>query len=182
LIDWSKIDSLGDEDYVRSAKPREAKIAALHKAVRAYRTISQALNTQGFKSDASRIRLRGQKLERRLFLLERHVGRWFFASALNAMSGTGERPGRALASYILTIIAFSGIYYAVTNLLNLPHSQLTWDEAIVLSITAFHGRGFFPGTILLGDWVARTAALEAMIGLFIEIVFIATFSRRFLGD
>jgi hypothetical protein len=41
---------------------------------------------------------------------------------------------------------------------------------------------FFPGFLSLGDWVARIAALEAVIGLFIELILIASFSRRFLGN
>jgi hypothetical protein len=55
-------------------------------------------------------------------------------------------------------------------------------EALVLSLSSFHGRGFFPSTISLGDPLAIIAAAEAVIGLFIELLFIATFSRRFLGD
>jgi hypothetical protein len=38
------------------------------------------------------------------------------------------------------------------------------------------------GGISLGDWVARLGAVEAVVGLFIELTLIATFSRRFLGD
>jgi hypothetical protein len=52
----------------------------------------------------------------------------------------------------------------------------------VLSVTSFHGRGFFPEALSLGDWIARLGAFEAVIGLFIELVFIVTFSRRFLGS
>jgi hypothetical protein len=76
----------------------------------------------------------------------------------------------------------SGIYWLITHYLDTKLHQLSWDEALVLSLTSFHGRGFFPGTLPLGDWVARFGALEAIIGLFIELVFIATFSRRFLGN
>ncbi len=38
------------------------------------------------------------------------------------------------------------------------------------------------GSLPLGDWVARIAAGEAVIGLFIELILIATFSKRFLGN
>ncbi|MGZ3715530.1 MAG: hypothetical protein ACXVA4_08930, partial [Ktedonobacterales bacterium] len=48
-----------------------------------------------------------------------------------------------------------------------------------LSLTSFHGRGFFPGFLSLGDWVARLGALEAVSGLFIEVVPIATFVSDF---
>jgi hypothetical protein len=58
---------------------------------------------------------------------------------------------------------------------------LTWDEALVLSVSSFHGRGFFSPSIQLGDTYARLAAAEAIIGLLIEITFIATFTQRFFA-
>jgi len=60
-----------------------------------------------------------------------------------------------------------------------PH--LGWDEALVLSVSSFHGRSFFSQDIMLGDTYARLAAAEAVIGLVIEISFIATFTQRFFG-
>ena len=60
-----------------------------------------------------------------------------------------------------------------------PH--LTWDEALVLSVSSFHGRGFFTQNVTLGNTYARLAAIEAVVGLVIEISFIATFTQRFFG-
>jgi len=54
-------------------------------------------------------------------------------------------------------------------------------EALVLSICSFHGRGFFQAVQSLGDPVVILAAVEAVLGLLIEISFIATFTKRFLG-
>jgi hypothetical protein len=51
----------------------------------------------------------------------------------------------------------------------------------VLSISSFHGRGFFQPVQSLGDPVAIIAAVEAIVGLLIEISFIATFTQRFFG-
>ena len=45
----------------------------------------------------------------------------------------------------------------------------------------YHGRGFLPGPFALGDPVTALAALEAVVGIFIEISFIATFTQRFFG-
>ncbi len=56
-----------------------------------------------------------------------------------------------------------------------------WDEALVLSISSFHGRGFFTSGISLSDTLARLAAGEAIIGLLIEVTFIATSTQRFFG-
>lgn len=67
----------------------------------------------------------------------------------------------------------------MTNFLHSGAQPLQWYEAAVLSVSSFHGRGFFTSTIQLGDPLAIVAAFEAVCGLFIELVFIATFSRRF---
>jgi hypothetical protein len=53
-------------------------------------------------------------------------------------------------------------------------------------VTSFHGCGFFPGgspghSLTLDDPVTVLAAGEAIIGLLIEISFIATFTQRFFG-
>jgi hypothetical protein len=48
-------------------------------------------------------------------------------------------------------------------------------------VSSFHGRGFFNQDIHLGDTFAELAALEAVVGLLIEITFIATFTQRFFA-
>jgi len=48
-------------------------------------------------------------------------------------------------------------------------------------VSSFHGRGFFLQNVSLGDAFARLAALEAVLGLLIEVSFIATFTQRFFG-
>ena len=70
------------------------------------------------------------------------------------------------------------MYYALGG----GHDFATPLGAVVFSLTSFHGRGFFPGTLSLEDPVTVLASVEAVIGLFIELVFVATFSRRFLND
>lgn len=50
---------------------------------------------------------------------------------------------------------------------------------------SFHGRGFFPslsGETNLHNPLVVLAAFEAVVGLFIEISFIATFTKRFFGS
>ena len=50
----------------------------------------------------------------------------------------------------------------------------------MLSISSFHGRGFFPARGSASAIPSPSSPpLEAVVGLFIELVFIATFSRRF---
>jgi hypothetical protein len=52
---------------------------------------------------------------------------------------------------------------------------------LILSVSSFHGRGFFQPVQSLGDPVAALAAIEAVVGLVIEISFIATFTQRFFN-
>jgi len=60
-----------------------------------------------------------------------------------------------------------------------PH--LAWNEAIVIRMTALHGRGFFPEEFKPGDPQALVAAIEALVGLLIEVTFIATLTQRLFG-
>ena len=69
--------------------------------------------------------------------------------------------------------------YSVLGLTGAHHLQ--WYEALVVSLTAFHGRGFFSEQFKPGDPQAIIAAIEAVVGLVIEISFIATFTQRFFG-
>lgn len=62
---------------------------------------------------------------------------------------------------------------------NLLGTHPAWNEAIVISMTAFHGRGFFPEQFHPGDPQALAAAIEAFVGLLIEITLIATLTQRF---
>jgi hypothetical protein len=52
---------------------------------------------------------------------------------------------------------------------------------LVVSMTAFHGRGFSPSTFSPGDPVSIVSAIEAFVGLIIEVTFIATLTQRFFN-
>jgi hypothetical protein len=91
-------------------------------------------------------------------------------------------PGRIFAAYLVAISIFSSIYWAASNFFHTGSNHLLWYESIVLSFSSFHGRGFFPQMMSLGDPLAIIAVFEAVMGLFIEVILIATFSRKFLGD
>jgi hypothetical protein len=97
---------------------------------------------------------------------------------LNLISGFGYRPLRSLITYALVVLGFAAAYVALGGTSGAP---LHWNEAIVASMTAFHGRGFFSTAFLPGDPQAAVAAAEAFIGLLIEITLIATFTQRFFA-
>jgi hypothetical protein len=154
---------------------------------RAYRNLSIALRAQGLLIPAADYRLREQVLERKAKLLEFNLLGWVFSWLLNLVAGYGERPVRAFFAYLLVLFGFASAYFALgsgaLNILGLgTHDAITSPlSALVFSVTSFHGRGFFPGGLALDDLITVLAALEAVIGLFIEITFIATFTQRFFG-
>jgi hypothetical protein len=97
---------------------------------------------------------------------------------LDLISGYGYRPIRSFLTYLLVVLGFAAAYFALGGANGKP---LSWNEAIVVSMTAFHGRGFFSAVFQPGDLQAAVAAVEAFIGLLIEIVLIATFTQRFFA-
>src|SRR5262249_29510965 len=120
------------------------------------------------------------------------------------LAGYGYRPFRTIVLYVAFIAAFAAAYFAYgthcpvgspldvatlatqnvvgTHVCTVrPDQPLTWNEAFIISFTAFHGRGFFVGNFQPSDPQAGLAAAEAVLGLLIEISFIATFTQRFFG-
>ena len=185
LVDWNHVRRLGDERKIKEASSRTERVLAYQDAARSYRGLAKALEAQGFTAAALRYRTRQHQLERGAALRAVKFGQWSFSSLLNIVSGYGDKPGRALAVYLTVIGLFAATFLAVTaptSPIFYGGSQpLEWYEAIVLSLSSFHGRGFFPSDISLGNPVAVVAALEAVIGLFIELVLIATFTQRFFA-
>jgi uncharacterized protein YjbI with pentapeptide repeats len=150
----------------------------LHAAVRANRQLATALREQGMNEEADRFAYRAQILQRRVVRRQGKLGRALGSWLLDALAGYGYNWGRTLAAYLLLIGGFAVAYWLLG-----PTAGHTFapDGALVFSVTSFHGRGFFPGGLDLENWLARLAALEAVLGLFIEITFIATFTQRFFA-
>lgn len=184
-VRWERVPRLGDEADIKAAQTRAERVAAIRNAARAYRGLAKALQAQGLTIPALKYRRREQQLERRALLYSFALGPWLFSWLLNIVSGYGDKPARALACYLAVVGSFSGAYWAITNqvfsFITSSSAHLAWYEALVLSISSFHGRGFFPSIPSLGDPIAIVAAAEAIIGLFIELVFIATFTQRFFA-
>jgi uncharacterized protein YjbI with pentapeptide repeats len=183
LVDWATAPRLGDEASIKEAETRKERAQAYQDAARAYRGLAKALESQGLADAARRYRTRQYQLERGGLLRSFRLGQWIFSWLLNIVSGYGDKPGRALAVYLVVIAAFAGVNFAITDPVSpiffSGSQQLQWHEAVILSLSSFHGRGFFPQGISLGDPAAIVAAIEAVIGLFVELVLIATFTQRF---
>jgi hypothetical protein len=116
------------------------------------------------------------------------LGRIVGSLLLGALAGHGYRPSRTLIAYLAVIFGFMYAYLLATQgvlTFGLAPSHLAplqWYEALILSVSSFHGRGFFQPVQSLGDPVAVLAAAEAIFGLVIEVSFIATFTQRFFGS
>ncbi|HEV2461986.1 MAG TPA: pentapeptide repeat-containing protein, partial [Ktedonobacterales bacterium] len=187
-------DQLGDErvahvakDAAGKGKDRATRLGEFQAAVRANRQLAVALQGQGLTEEGGRFAYRAQLLQQQVLRRQRKLGSYFFARFLDGLAGYGYKPLRGVLAYVLVIAGFAALYALATHgqlTFGLPPSQLqplTWYEALVLSISSFHGRGFFQPVQSLGDPVAILAAGEAIIGLLIEISFIATFTQRFFG-
>ena len=209
VLDWRRVFPLGDEvraaslhmAHAHTLKEQQNHLDTWHAAVRAYRQVANAMRGQGMNEEAVPFAYRAQVLQRavlwrqvrwgllvsaednalenrraslhilwrRIRSFEAYIFSWF----LDILAGYGYKPGRSLSIYLFMIALFTLCYLVV--------GHLALREALIFSVTAFHGRGFFPGPFTLSNPVTAIAALEAVVGLFIEISFIATFTQRFFG-
>jgi hypothetical protein len=173
-IDWGRVPRLGDEQGI-GVRPD----AAIYEAVvHTYRQLATQLRIQGMSEVADRFSYRASVLQRRVFLHRFRIPQYLGSLFLDLISGYGYRPMRSVIAYVLVIVGFAAAYLALGGSNGQP---LLWNEAIVISMTAFHGRGFFQTAFQPGDLQAAVAAIEAFIGLLIEIVLIATFTQRFFA-
>ncbi len=187
VIDWSAISELGDEYEARHfmlSKPqtqeqRQQGLELYQTAVRANRQLAVALQTQGMNEDAARFAYRAQRLQRTVLWLQKRFDQFFFSLFLDLLAGYGYKPIRSFIAYLCVILGFATAYFLIGPAVHLPLTPL---EAIVFSMTSFHGRGFSPGqTITLSNPLTVLAALEAFVGLTIEVTFIATLTQRLFG-
>ena len=177
IVNWSSLKVLGDEQQARQLQDRDNQINEYQAAVRANRQLAVALQNQGMNEDAARFAYRAQLCQRVVFRRQNKFGRYLFSLLLDLLAGYGFRPGRSVIWYLVMIFGFALAYFTFGHLPFFP-------DAFVFSLTSFHGRGFFPGLgseNSLHNPLVVIAAFEAVIGLLIEISFIATFTQRFFG-
>jgi uncharacterized protein YjbI with pentapeptide repeats len=190
-VDWTSVSMLGDEQLAHRRKEDDGKIKSAwfrlkdyQTAVRADRQLAIALQTQGLNEQATRFAYRAQVLQRRVYWFEmvqpkvklkqrvQALSDWLFSWFLFLLTGYGYLLWHSFLTYFLTISFFMTIYHIIDP-------QLAWSEAFVVSMTAFHGRGFSPSTFIPGDPLSFVSAAEAFVGLIIEVTFIATLTQRF---
>ena len=186
VVDWRAVPWLGDELKAREAKAElgrrkgdSRRLFEYRTAVRANRRLAVALQANGLSEDAARYNYRAQLCQRKAYFYERRIPSWLGSWLLAALAGYGFRPLRTILWYFSVLIAFAALYVSLGTVNGHPFNVV---EAAVFSVTSFHGRGFFPGSLALDNPVTVVAALEAVLGLLIEISFIATFTQRFFNS
>lgn len=185
LANWAQIKILGDEyealqlkRWDGETKSKEDQLRDYRRAVRAYRQLAVVLRGQGLNEEGARFAYRGQMLQRKVFRYQGKFGQYLFSLFLDLLAGYGYKPWRSFVAYLLVITAFAIAYFIIGHRVGPVISPLS---SFVFSMTSFHGRGFFPGGIGLDDPLTVLAALEAFVGLLIEVTFIATLTQRFFG-
>jgi uncharacterized protein YjbI with pentapeptide repeats len=186
VIDWSNVTMLGDERKARQSvdasgkkKDSETRLNDYREAMRANRQLAVALRNQGLNEESVGFSYRAQQLARSVVHLQGKWGAYLFSLSLDLLAGYGYKPARSAIAYLFVIALFATTYFLLGHRVGLHLSPL---GAFVFSLTSFHGRGFFPGQIVLDDPLTVLAAFEAVIGLAIEVSFIATFTQRFFGN
>lgn len=200
VVHWNELESLGEEDASTATNirgstkdPESADIQMLESAVRAYRQLATALQERGIDEPAYRFAYRAHCLQRRLYWRRGQRGLYLISWLLNQLAGYGYAWWRTAVLYAATVAGFTLIYFSQSSKLEFsalspttgkPTAVRGWGAlwgAFILSVTSFHGRGFFPGTLPPNNVAAVAAALEAVVGFVLEVSFIATFTRRFFG-
>ena len=147
VVNWSQMHILGEEYRARqgeqegAVKDRATRLQGFEEAVRANRQLALALQAQGLNEDAARFAYRSQVLQRKVLALQGRskLGSYLFSLMLALLTGYGYRMWRMIVAYILLVSLFASLYYGF-GLGYPPH--ISWLEAFILSITAFHGRVF----------------------------------------
>ena len=184
VVKWSQVKMLADEQEAHQkkrdgmAKDEDTRLEEYDRAVHANRQLAVALQTQGLNEEAARFTNRALNLQRSVLWRQRKIGQYLFSSFLSLLAGYGYKPWRSFLAYLIVIISFATGYYVIGQTVG-PH--LSPIGSVVFSMTSFHGRGFFPGGIQLDDPLTILAAIEAFVGLLIEVTFIATLTQRLFG-
>lgn len=183
VINWSHVGYLGDEERARqsknpdgSPKDAETRIQEYRAAVRANRQVAVALREQGMSEEAMPFAYRAQRLQLSVYWRQKQIGRYLFSLFLDVLAGYGYKPVRCFIAYACVILAFALAYFLLGPA---SHIQLTPLEAIIFSMISFHGRGFAPNiSVGIGSPIAVMTAVEALVGIIIELTLIATLTQR----
>jgi uncharacterized protein YjbI with pentapeptide repeats len=183
VLRWSQVHMLGEEYEARQhegdGQDATSRLKLYEEAVRANRQLALVLQNQGLNEDAARFSYRAQVLQRKVLWLKgpTKFGAYLFSLLLALLTGYGYRMWRIILVYVLANSVFATLYF-ILGLTTPPH--FTWIDALLVSVTAFHGRVFSAG-FLIGSPQATVAAFEAVTGLLFEAIFVAMLTQRFFS-
>jgi uncharacterized protein YjbI with pentapeptide repeats len=189
VIDWSvtKRVGLGDVGVARQrrratgkAKSHGERLQEYEAAIRANRQLAIALLDEGLDEAAVTFSSRAQALEEVALWQQGQYPELLASLLLNRiadlLAGYGYKPIRSIASYLVVVFTFAVAYWLLGPQEGYHYTFWGW---LVLSVTSFHGRGFFPAPIDLEQITTRLQAGEAVVGLFVEVSLIAIYTKRF---
>lgn len=204
VVDWNLVRTLGDEKQAkRTHDARKKRFTAsgsanpFRVAGRAYRALAVALRMQGVSKDATRFHYRSEVMDRKTLLFEAPARlfsqrfltapvwsvRLFASWLIGAFAGYCNYLGRLFVNYAVVVLLVAGAmqFAATQEPQGGPVSKESARDTLVLSVTSFHSRGVQPPGLHLDDTLSTLAAADAVFGLLIEGLFIATFTRRATG-
>lgn len=160
---------------------RNTERDAYRRAVRAHRQLATELRNQGMNEEADEFSYRAQRLQREVLLREQRYEFWLVSYTNNLVAGYGYRLWRPLGCYAIVITACAVLYYVLggSPLLELDGKRVI--DVLAESVNAFHGRGLSSGDMASGDPRKVVGAVEAFIGLVVEITLIVTLTQRLFG-
>lgn len=200
-VDWSTVSMLGDERLAYSdftlwgtRRTLTSRIAGLKIAARASSQLAIVLSEQGMADQGTNFQYRALILQRKVMWFRIRTGKMKFiipfllSWLLFILTGYGYRMWRLLLTYILVVVAFAAgyVFTSQTCTIMLPpdHSGIlacnpksSWINYILISVMALHGR-VFSQQFVLGSAQSILTAIEAIVGLVIEGIFIAMLTQR----
>jgi hypothetical protein len=105
-----------------------------------------------------------------VFRVKRKIGRYLISLFSWGLAGYEYKPSRTLGWYVGVIFVCALLYFYLGD-------QMALSDAVVGSVTAFHGWGLFDAE--LNGWQGAVASFEAFFGVFVEVAFILAFTQRF---
>lgn len=187
---WEGIIRLGDEfqahqagfvrQDMREKKTKEDWLTGYEEAVRAYRQLVMVFRGQGLNEIADRYMYRAQVLQRKVFWWQMKagkpgkVGAYLFSWLMAVVTGYGFRLKRIIITYLVLVGLFASLYFGIGFICP---PRVEWSEALILSITALHGR-VFSTPFMIGSPQGWVTAAEAIAGVIIEAIFVAMLLQR----
>jgi hypothetical protein len=184
VVDWSQLPVVGEEEdarepvfYTGKKKSAAIRLEQYQRAVRANRQLATALRGQGLNDYSDQFAYHAQVLQREVLRRQGNLGQWLFSLLLGVLSGYGYRLRRILITYLLTLVIFAAAFLAVGLW---QGAALAPQQAFLVSLTAVHGRVFFE-QFGLNSALSWVAAVESVVGIVIEGVFVAMLVQRFFA-